>query len=358
MRRMLLTGMAIAMLAVTAASAEAAPASFWGIQPFDRPAPDEAELMKRTGVAVARVEMRWRQVEPNEPTLLGGRNYHWGETDAWVRELASNQMRALVVLASTPSWVAASLHETPVTSKKGRKGWRDYVRAIVERYGRGGTFWQLNPTVPYLPVRQFQVWNEQNSAARYEPSPDPASYKRLLRIASESIRAEDRRADVVLGGMFGTPRTDRGSILAWRFLRALYDRGAAKHFDVVGVHPYAPGLRGVRYQVERMRKVMRKAGRGRDPLAVTEIGWSSARSDDFFFFAGPKGQARKMRRAFGMFVNNRRKWKIQRVFWLAWRDTGSRPGCGYCARFGIVRKDLSRKPAYKVYKRYANGRLP
>ena len=67
------------------------------------------------------------------------------------------------------------------------------------------------PNVPETPIRAWQIWNEQNSPAQYLPKPDVASYERLLSVAYEKIHSIDPDAEVVLGGMFGTPLGGRGA---------------------------------------------------------------------------------------------------------------------------------------------------
>ena len=62
----------------------------------------------------------------------------------------------------------------------------------------------------------------------------------------------------------------------WRFLRRLYEQpGVKRDFDFVALHPYAPGLRLMRRQIELARRIMATADDSRTPLAITEVGWAS-----------------------------------------------------------------------------------
>ena len=360
-RALLVGGLALLAGLLFTATAQAVPKKFYGIFAFDLPTLEEAAAMDDAGVGIARVQFSWRGIEPERP-FLGVHDYRWENTDAWVGNLARNGISGHGLIIGSPSWLTESNAHSPLVSPQGRRSWRKYVRAVIERYGRGGDFWLENPTIPTKPIKIFQIWNEQNSAARYKPRPDPRDYADLLGLAEKQIHAVDPRARVVLGGMFGTPNDNdqaQGSMPAWRFLRKLYAiKGTKRDFDAVGAHPYSPDMRGLRYQMNKIRKVMDRQGDRRTPIEVTELGWSSGHSNAFFFFAGPKGQARNLKDAFTILYKKRRAWKVRRILWISWRDTENFTGCGYCRKFGLLTDDLEKKPAFRRYVRFTSGELP
>ncbi len=48
--------------------------------------------------------------------------------------------------------------------------------------------------------------------------------------------------------------------------------------------------------MNKMRSTLDKAGMKKTPLQITELGWSSGvHKDTFFFFKGPRGQARMLK---------------------------------------------------------------
>ncbi len=59
-----------------------------------------------------------------------------------------------------------------------------------------------------------------NTVQRYRPKPDPQEYAKLLGIAGTEIRQADPGAEILPGGMFGTPQTPN-SYDAWDFMRML-----------------------------------------------------------------------------------------------------------------------------------------
>ncbi len=198
-----------------------------------------------------------------------------------------------------------------------------------------------------------------NTSARYLPTPDPKEYAKVLTTAGAQIRKLDPLAEILPGGMFGTPQNE-GSYAAWTFMRKLlFQQGVAKYVDAVGVHPYSPDLHGIRYQMDKMRRVLDSYQLQKVPIDVTELGWSSgAHKDAFFFFKGPRGQKLMLKRSYRLLLKGRKRWNVHRIVWFSWRDVDQVPkGCTYCKKFGLLRDDLSRKGSYDVYRRYAKGKI-
>ncbi len=106
-----------------------------------------------------------------------------------------------------------------------------------------------------------------------------------------------------------------------------------------------------------MRKTARKAGFGKLPLYITEIGWSSEKPNGNIFYKGVKGQASAAKRALRLFVKKQRQWHLKRILWFTWSDVTERQaihsGCGFCQKTGLVNTDLSPKPALQSWRKYA-----
>jgi len=88
-------------------------------------------------------------------------------------------------------------------------------------------------------IDAYEIGNEPNLIEEWGGNPDPAAYARLLEIAYREIKSADPQALVVSAGLAvvggeGDPRY----VNDLAFLRGMYEHGAAKHFDVLGVHPY------------------------------------------------------------------------------------------------------------------------
>jgi len=134
-----------------------------------------------------------------------------------------------------------------------------------------------------------------------------------------------------------------------RYLRRLYARPRIdRDFDLVALHPYAPGPRLLDGQVRRVRRVMREAGDRGTPLAVTEIGWGSA-GRPAPLVVGEVAQASLLKRAFKNLARHP-AWRIADLQWFAWRDSlAVESGCTFCPHSGLFDLDGEPKPAWRAF---------
>jgi hypothetical protein len=335
------------------------PEGFFGLDTVHQPSLEEFQQMKRNGGDAFRIQVLWRAVEPERPMDIYGqkvRTYDFSRSDAEMRNLVAAGLTPHVTLIGSPGWVG-SFATSPLQSKEGREGWPAYVAAVVKRYGPDGSFWRENPLLPVTPPDIYQIWNEPNSQIAYEPAANPREYAKLFKLAAFQIDRHDPRAKVIPGGMFGTPQLE-DSLYAWPFIdKFLSVRGVPRYVDGVAVHPYAKGLRGVKYQVRKVRSTVFKAGFRKMPLYITELGWSSEEPNGNIFYKGVKGQAKAVKRALGLIMKNRRKWRLKRVLWFTWSDVTRQQawssGCGFCQKMGLVNTDLAAKPALASWRKYA-----
>jgi hypothetical protein len=169
-------------------------------------------------------------------------------------------------------------------------------------------------------------------------------------VTARAIRRVNPDAEIVLGGMFATP-SGKGKMTSWQYLRRLYRvKGIKRVFNTVAVHPYAPGLKGLRRQISRLRQVMRRNGHRRAGLRITEYGWGSA-TGRHRLLKGPRGQARMLRRSFRIFKNGRKRWRLRGVHWFSWQDGDV--ACRFCASSGLVTQERQRKPSFRAFRTVA-----
>ena len=332
----------LATCALTLGIAETARAgSFHGVVSQGALQASDYERMRDGRAGTLRIPVRWGNVQPSLGTPQGA--WRWEASDAVVLRAAANGVRVLPTLDAPAPGGAAD----PPTDKKSRRGFAKFAAAVVERYGRGGTIWTGQPFS--RPVKAFQIYNEQNGRANWRGKPNPRAYGKLLRVASKKIKRQDRRAEVVLGGMFGTP-SGGGAITSWKFLKRLYGmRGVKRAFDTVALHPYSNSMRGIKYVIGKARRVMR-ANNDRPKLRLTEFGWGSARSGNLN--VGRKGQARMLKKAFRLFEGKRREWKLKGVNWFSFQDNPA-GACSFCPTSGLFEADRDPKPSWRAFKRAA-----
>ena len=367
---------AVVALAAAASAQAGPPRSFFGVvsqTPYEPKRPDlssdvldpaDIARMGQARVGTLRVEVHWASIDP---TPAAG-DYDFSRFDALVGDAARNGVQILPFVYSTPEWVAKALDGRDCSgdtcypfapmSPGALAAWQTFLGDLVARYGPTGTFWAANPRLPRLPITRWQAWNEQNSPRSFAPKPNVKGYARLLDATHSAIRAVDPEADVILGGMFGTPYGARKpSIAAWDFLRRLYRiKGAKKDFEGVAAHPYAARLKKVKQQMELFRDEIKRAADRKVGLWITELGWASD---------GPKnplnrgwaGQALRLKQVFRFFVKRRRKWKIKNVDWYSWRDNRSfaEALCVWCPFTGLVTDGLGAKPSLEAFVGFTGG---
>lgn len=357
--RLLGTAIAAAVLLLSASPAGAVSRPFFGVVNSDHLEAVDFRMMGEARVGTVRFQLAWSQVQPTQ-----GGPYDWSSVDAQVEGAALNGIEPFPVLYGTPDYASRSDKEPPLGSNEDKRAWKEFVAAVVERYGAGGKFWQTfelrHPGVERQPVEALQIWNEQNSPSFYEPRPSPRRYAELLRISDKAVRSADPGVDVVLGGMFATP-SPKKAISSWRFLKRLYKiQGVERHFDAVALHPYSPNLAGIRVQLERARKRVKKAGDARTPTWITEIGWGSAQLSGFGLSTSPKGQKKMLRKSFDLLLDRRRRWKVRRVMWFSWADPVLDADvvgviCGWCGSAGLLRTNRNPKPSFNKFRSFTEA---
>ena len=355
---------ALVPLALLAASGARAgvPQSFFGVSPQRAVSDRDFARMQAARVGTIRFGMQWSGIQPARD------GFDWSGPDSVVRGAAENGIRPLPFLSGTPDWVAdldghhhcAQGDCAPYVpeSRRARAAWARFVGAAVRRYGPDGWFWTENPTVPKIPIRAWQIWNEQNSPTYYKPRPDPRGYAKLLSSSDDAIAAADPGAQTILGGMFGTPLGGRKpGLSSWKFLGALYDeRGAKAHFDGVAVHPYAASMSKVLIQIRMLRREMRAAHDQRVGLWITELGWASGGAPSPLN-KGPRGQAARLHEAFKYFIDRRTQLHVKAVDWYSWRDNEDPDAglCEWCPESGLLEEDYTAKPSLAAFTRFTGG---
>jgi hypothetical protein len=353
-RLKLVLALALAALAAPA-SAQALPRGFFGIVPQTELRPADYGRMRAGGVETIRVPVSWGAVQSSPQ---GG--YDWGGLDATVAAAAKQRLEVLPFLYSTPHWISGDWRRLPVDGARARRGWSEFVSAAVERYGRRGAFWAehgpgTKEPLPRLPIRNWQIWNEENFFYFAKPA-SPTRYARLLALSHRAIHRADPLADIVIGGLFGQPHgRPSQAIGAVEFLDRLYRvRGVKANFDDVALHPYAANTGTLAALVEEVRATMLRHGDRRGGMFLTEIGWGS--QDDpgtVAFEVGRTGQARELTSAYRYLLADRHRLNLQQVDWFTWKDLQG--SCNFCDSAGLFHPGAGfrPKPAWHAFVRFA-----
>lgn len=339
---------ALALLTAPAASLAAVPPGFVGISPQSAPAEPDFDLMERAGLRSVRLPLYWSAVEATDPFFAAP---DWEGFDHGVELAARHGMTVLPFVWGTPSWLAGELRLEPVGNVQQSRAWAAFLHRAVRRYGAGGSFWREHEDLPYLPVRLWEIWNEQNIVTFGRA--DPKRFARLVRTSGRAMRRADPAAKLILGGFFGRPLQIPPNMHSGKFLSELYRaRDVKRWFDGVALHPYVARAAAMRGQIVNLRRVMRLHGDAATPLYVTELGWGSD-SYESRWERGLLGQARELDRAFSMLAHHRRAWRIGGVWWFSWADASN--ACQFCDSAGLLTERREAKPSWYVFNEWTGG---
>ena len=219
--------------------------------------------MSRDGLRTARMDAIWWWAEPNTPTAQGP-GFVWNAAhasiDGLVRMLAVNHVRLSAVLDQGPSWA------TGMGTELAPAYYGDYAAfaaAFAARYGVHGSFWHEHPRLPYLPVLDFEVWDEANSTSFWTGAPDVAAYAAVLAQVSRAIHGVDPTATVLAS-------------IGWegfqQYVAALYGAGDGADIDGIAFQPYAPDAPGIIKLNEQLRATLDSVGAASTPIFDAESG--------------------------------------------------------------------------------------
>jgi hypothetical protein len=324
---------AVSIGAIAAAPAEAAkrkvPFGFFGtvLQPgivarvSDAALEQQMTLMARSGVESVRATISWAEVEP-QPGV-----YDWAVTDRVVGSAARHRLELLANVLVPPEWAAAPQNPRYPSGTTPRDPglYAGFMRQLVLRYGPSGSFWAQNPSVPRVPIRSWQIWNEQMAPWFWAKRPWAPSYTRLLKAAYRVIHQADRGATVVAGSFVAI-----ANYAQWHSIRDLYRAGAKRYFDMIAVHPFTNVPNSVRYTIDQMLEIvrrvrahMRKHGDGRKPIILTELTWPAAigkvpKRRLLGLETTSRGQVLRLKAAYHRLALVRRKMRITQAYWFSW----------------------------------------
>lgn len=210
---------------------------------LDRPGVVRRITQGLGGTPYTREEFAWSEVQPDSPA-----NFQWDKTDSWVRECALAGLHVFALLNKPPVWatggptISQSWTRPPV-SEPATGHFADYCGAVAARYGPGGTFWTSNPSIPPVPVTEYEIWNEpyksaswKNSAGEIMPA-NVAKYAAMVVAAAEAIHTT-AGCSVFASVDTGTDNTGQLPAPQPFLIPFLQETGVRNAIDGLSVHPY------------------------------------------------------------------------------------------------------------------------
>lgn len=350
MIRKLIPGFVLALLLVAPASAAAyLPPGFVGISPQSPASSKDFGLMRDAGILSVRMPMNWSEIQPIHPALAES---NWDGFDRTMRLAAEEGMEIFPFVGGTPKWLSGHWTDLPVKNARQKRAWARFLREAAKRYGPNGHFWDQHEELDHIPIRRWEIWNEQNIIP-FATDPDPVEYAKLVRISGRVLHRTNPGSKAILGGLFGRPLQVPPNVASGDFLNRLYEAGNVKrYFEGVALHPYVADARAMRGQMENLRRIMRRHGDARTPTYLTEIGWGS-RGGPTRWERGIYGQANQLSRAFAMVSANRHRWRMRGLWWFTWSDDGGI--CLFCGSAGLLTAAREAKPSWYRFAAWTGG---
>jgi polysaccharide biosynthesis protein PslG len=146
---------ALALIALGAPAASAAPARFVGLQDWKPLTEEKFGRIDRANVDLWRNIFVWATVEAEKGT------YRWTRYDRLFADAAANNVRIIPVLIGSPRW-ANWKPQLPPKDAATRRRFYQFAEAAVARYGPHGEFWRDKPYPASVRATDWEVWNEPN----------------------------------------------------------------------------------------------------------------------------------------------------------------------------------------------------
>ena len=107
-----------------------------------------------------RLPLNWPAIEADNPEYFPP---DWSGFDREVELAAEAGIRVMPTVWGSPDWVAAEAHG-PAGADRLAAARLDAVPARSGAALRAATveFWEQHPDLPYLPIRRWEIWNEEN----------------------------------------------------------------------------------------------------------------------------------------------------------------------------------------------------
>ena len=307
--------------------------------------------MALSGVESVRVLFPWAALQPRQHERID-----FDRTDRTVEAAAAHRIEVLPTVLYTPYW-ARRYKRRPMSPPMRTSEYTTFLRALIKRYGFEGSFWVKHPELPFMPIRQWQIWNEPNITSYWDASPKsrygwPRGYGALLRAANKTIDEADPGARTVFAGLTG---------IAWLDMRRAYRHGGIRnHFDVAALQVYP---QTVAREVESVRRLRSELVRARDRdvrMYVTEVAFPASKGRVKPIHhqrqQTPRGMARSLSGMYGVLSRQRRKWGLERVYWYTWATRYGRSRSNFDFG-GLVRSrdgiDYQAQPALEAFQRNA-----
>ncbi|MEK6527410.1 MAG: hypothetical protein AABZ36_00785 [Nitrospirota bacterium] len=407
--KLLVVFLLLAVFSMIPSHASAAPAAFFGINAENRYGNDDLAtleqrfiMMEAAGAKSVRTYFLWYKVQP-DGNITNPAQWNWSYIDNVVQKAKAHNLEVVAILAGSPKWAISSSYWGSIGSDGlpnyydytplNRQKFVDFAKAAANRYKPGGT---LFPDGSWG-VKAYEIWGEVNVRPLDYGigwgGADLYYYAEMLRQSYSAIHGTCSNC-IVLNGAIGDDVIPYYPICAycrdvpiygvrqfvWQGVNDLYwaiergntiDNNPDHYFDVLNVHTYEwkalskygpypdvypdqigqlryefPDRRWYQHRISKIIESMNYYGDPGKKIWMTETGYvgidgciEPGSGDQWFTGClTPANQANSLSLVFTQY-----NALVERVFW--WQDYD----IWYSGGLGIIRADLSPKPAYAKF---------
>ncbi len=281
------------------------------------------ERIKRAGIASIRDEVGWGAVEREKGKLAMPEQF-----DTYVRRAAGQGVNVLLILDYANRFYDDG--DRP-RSPEAIEGFCRYAEFVVRHFGEA--------------VRQYEIWNEWDISigmpAKYRQGGSAQDYVKLLKAVYPRIKAADPDVTVMAGAC-----TSGGVKKGW--LAEIVKLGALDVCDAISIHSYnysekfpQRGPEACAAWMAGVQEMLRKYKGSDVPFYVTEMGWPT--------HVGRNGTDPELSASYlaRLYLLARTSPSFKGLWWYDFQDDGWKAEYNE-DNFGLVRPDLTPKPAYDV----------
>jgi len=280
--------------------------------------------LKGAGIEAIRDEVGWGSIEREKGKLVMPERF-----DTYVRRAGVRGLDVLLILDYANRFYDDG--DRP-RSPEAIEGFCRYSEFVVRHFGRD--------------VRLYEIWNEWDIGIGlpqpYRKGGSPEDYVKLLKAVYPRIKAANPSAVVMAGAS-----TSGGVKKGW--LEGIVKLGALDYCDAISIHSYNysekfphRGPEACSAWMTGVQAMLARCNDGADvPFYVTEMGWPTHVTKGG---TDPQLSASYLAR---LYLLARTSRSFKGLWWYDFQDDGWNPKHNE-DNFGLVRPDLTPKPAYHV----------
>jgi len=293
----------------------------------------QVEQLKALGLSWVRLALHWMLIEPENG------QYQLDATDRMMMQVHQAGLHSITYVVGAPRFASSAPQGSPYADKfppRDPAVYAQRLQALAKRYSN---------------VDVWQVWNEPNIPAFWQPRIDPEGYARLLQPAVAALRQAAPGKPVAMAGMaYYSQMAGREGLM----LDAMGQLGADRLNLITCYHPYSAepegaegGNRDLLTHVPFLNKALR--ARGVQQIWATEWGWSSYDGPvEEQPLVGEGGQASYTLKRLALMATQ----DFDRIFLFTLADLDDPRVGPRDKRYGLLRADGQPKPVYHALQRF------